>query len=297
MSMAGVYALGQTIQHFPHSWQDARRPRALSGWALCSSLMAERRLVGTNRPAVQTAVQLPQAMHLRTSGSTAANSSNFFLSKRSRLILELGTRPKPNLPSFSHQSLVILSIRKHVGQVPVNLRDSSPGIGEGLRQGFGPVAAPARNSPGSGFSNRTGCRHGLRRSHPPPQASGAGRHPSASGGLSHPGHEHARRSSVTFSGLPATVSSAFTKRLPSTFSDTSATRPRINRTPYSFCAPKAADPHSDGQTSSDPMEKQRSALRKGLFHLAGLLHGGGAADFRAGTAAGLLVAGADAMHE
>ena len=41
------------------------------------------------------ACQLPQAIHLRTSGSIAANSSNFSLSNRSRFILELGTRPKP----------------------------------------------------------------------------------------------------------------------------------------------------------------------------------------------------------
>ena len=81
--------------HLPQNWQDFSIPRALSGWPLCMHSMASRRLVAEYFPAVQTAVQLPQDMHLRTSGSIEASSSYLALSKRSRFILELGTSPKP----------------------------------------------------------------------------------------------------------------------------------------------------------------------------------------------------------
>ena len=54
--------------------------------------MALRRLVLANCPAVQLAEQLPQDIHLSTSGSMVARAANFFKSVLSRSILELGER-------------------------------------------------------------------------------------------------------------------------------------------------------------------------------------------------------------
>ena len=74
--------------------------------------MALRRLVLANLPAVQLAVQLPQAMHLSTSGSMVAREANFVVSALSRSILELGLRVYPNLfiwqdVSFLHCQVIV----------------------------------------------------------------------------------------------------------------------------------------------------------------------------------------------
>ena len=87
---------GHTIVHLPqsrHPWSRSRASDSLPFWR---ARIALRRLVFTNLPAVQLAVQLPQAIHLSTSGSMVAREANFVVSALSRSILELGLRVYPN---------------------------------------------------------------------------------------------------------------------------------------------------------------------------------------------------------
>ena len=87
--------LGQTMVHLPHNMQWLNNLDASSLSPFWRERIALLRLVSSNAAAVQLAEQLPQAMHLRTSGSEVASWRNFSLSALSRLILELGFTPKP----------------------------------------------------------------------------------------------------------------------------------------------------------------------------------------------------------
>lgn len=91
-------ALGHTIVHLPqrrHPWSIVT---ASCSFPFCRARIALRTLVFTNLPAVQLAVQLPQAIHLSTSGSISTSLANFSVSVLSKSILELGLRVKPNFP-------------------------------------------------------------------------------------------------------------------------------------------------------------------------------------------------------
>lgn len=111
-------ARGHTIVHLPQSRHPLSRFTACCCFPFCRARIALRTLVLVNLPAVQLAVQLPQAIHLSTSGSAFTSSANFSLQALSRSILELGFRVNPNFSitwfcSLHNCGLQVLQKRPH----------------------------------------------------------------------------------------------------------------------------------------------------------------------------------------